>query len=212
MLENISYKIYQKIGDYLTGSDRRYCFWTIMFILFVLLIIFSNFFRWTISVNTFYWFFSSLIQSLVTLVALLGVVLVFKLQGVKDEEQYIIRLAFNPSTWLSGYFHSHIITSGVKLLSELNLLLESQNPEEKLAERLRDRLKELANAKKNAIDFMVRFAIYTFAVVILSIIFLIISPLLSKSFLAIPIIFLMVIFTAYSLFLSIKGATSNVWF
>ena len=85
-MEQLFCNSYQKFGDLTTG--KRKIIFTISFLIFIFLVIISDYLP-QISQNTLFWVFSTIAQCLIALVALMGMLGVFKFQIINRKEEYI---------------------------------------------------------------------------------------------------------------------------
>lgn len=76
-------RIYFKIGWYLTGKKRTDRFWAVTLIIFIALCVLSLFHKWVVRLETLDLVFSSLVQGLLTLAALLGATAIYSLEQRK---------------------------------------------------------------------------------------------------------------------------------
>jgi hypothetical protein len=59
-------------------------------------------------------------------------------------------------------------------------------------------------SRKYLYEFVIKFAVYTFIVVILNLLFLVLTPYIVRFYLGLPVVFLSIFLTSYALFLAIK--------
>lgn len=211
-MADIFYKIYERIGGYFTGTERRRRFWEAVFLVFLFTIFLEFYYKILIPQEILYWVFSSIVQALVALVALLGVVAVFKLQVLHDQGRRIIDAALSPTpfTYLYASLCNQTITSIEELSWEINRILKDGEDREPRVKELKERIDNLFLSKNLITDLAIKFSVYTFAVAIIALLLLISSSLLYEYFLGLPILFLIFILTAYSFFLAIKGVAAAI--
>ena len=198
------------IGDYFTGSSRRRLFWIPVFIVFVCSAYIGFYYKIVITQDTLYWVFSSIVQSLVALVALFGVVAIFKLQILYNRERQIIESTFSPNMFLYPELAGKTITSIEELSLEINKILKAGVSEESRVKKFKERIDNLFLSKNLIIDFTIKFSVYTFTIVIFALLFLMSAPLISEYFLGLPILFTVLISIAHLLFLVIKGIAASI--
>jgi len=207
------YKIYQKFGNYFTGSHRRKLFLTMVAILFIIIVLYSYYFEIGVSENTLNLVFSSITQALLSLVALLGVAAFFKLEGLRNEENQIIQSALhsNVYSWLSERLQGKVIVTGEDLMCEFEIIFKEGNPNESRIKILNRKLENLFLDKKLTQENVLTFTVYTLFVVVVSLCFLMISPFLVTHNLGIPALFLTMFLTTYCLFLVVKGIADAIY-
>jgi len=190
-----------------------------MCVIFVILVGISICYRIKIPQDTLYWIFSSLVQSLAALVALLGVVVIFKLQTISNREDRILEEMsqnYSPLAYFVGVTAVQEITSIEELLLKVNKITDNNTGEQgdyhiNVLRTIKNKLEHFREIKLFIHDFMIKFSVYTFAVIILNLIFLSISHLIYQYNLGLPVIFSVIILTAYSLFLVIKGMSESLF-
>src|SRR3989344_6728603 len=216
-MEEITFKIYQHVGNHFTGKRNQ--FFILMCIIFVILTSVSIYYQIKIPQDALYWIFSSLVQSLAALVALLGVMVIFKLQTISNKEDKILEeMSQNYSSlaYLIGVTAVQEITSIEELLLKINKITDQNVNEQSdfrinILRTIKNKLKHFREIKIFIHNFMIKFSIYTFAVIILNLIFLFISHLIYQYNLGLPIIFSIIILASYSLFLVIKGTSESLF-
>jgi hypothetical protein len=213
-MEDIVYKIYQYIGDYLTG--KRGQIFILLLVGFILLVILSFHYQIKIAENILTQVFSGIFQSLVALVALLIVASIFKLQILHDREEKIVDEMRSPSSdfvYQTGRINE--VMTLEELLEEINKISKKMEQDKTSIPRRLNEIKKIAEdillSKSLIKDFTLKFSIYTFFVVIISLIFLMFASLISIYFLGIPMLYLIFLLVTYSLFLVIKGITELLW-
>jgi|SRR3989344_5763554 len=152
MPEDFIRKIYFRVGWYFTGKKLTNRFWIIAILIFMSINWFSYVYKLVVIPETLYWVFSSLVQGLLTLVALLVATSMFKIGQRKNNEG-------------SG---------------DANIFVPNQLHE---------------------------FVVFTFTIVLISLVFLMFTPYISSYYLGWPFLYLIFILTSRSLFIVIK----NVW-
>jgi hypothetical protein len=213
-MEEITYNIYQFIGDRFTGQ-RVFLFW-LFIISFIIISIISFYFKINTSEDTLYWFFSSIVQSLMALVAFLGVVTIFKLQVINNSEERIsnderLRVDIN-------FFKNEIspIGSVEELTAILNEITSKGNYGSwsagplKRIEETQEKISRFHSHKDFLKSYLVKFGIYTLMIVVLSLICLPLTPTISQYNIGLPILYFIIILTMYSLFLTIKGLSDSL--
>lgn len=216
-MEEITYKIYQHIGNFFTG--RRKQFFALFCVIFIILVGVSIYYQIKIPQDTLYWIFSSLVQSLAALVALLGVVIIFKLQTISNREDRVLEeMSQNYSSlaYFVGVTAVQEITSIEELLLKVNKITDNNTGEQgdyhiNVLRTIKNKIEHFREVKLFIHNFMIKFSVYTFAIIILNLVFLSVSHLIYQYNLELPIIFLVIIFTSYSLFLVIKGMSESLF-
>ena len=216
-MEEITYKIYQHAGNYFTG--RRKQFFTLMCIVFIVLIGVSIYYQIKIPQDALYWIFSSLVQSLAALVALLGVVIIFKLQTINNREDRILEemsKSHSSFIYFVGVTAVQEITSIEELLLKISKITDNNTGEQgdyhiNVLKTIKNKLEHFREIKLLMHNFMIKFSVYTFAVIVLNLIFLSTSHLIYQYNFGLPIIFLVIILTSYSLFLVVKGMSESLF-
>lgn len=202
-MEDIVFSIYQKLGDYFTGKTRK----NLVYITLVLIFIFLNFvsYRYRVVVNTsvLHLVFSSLVQALLALVALMGVVSIFKLQSLKSSEDQLLMIA-REQTYT--YYIGAPPPTIELLLEKIEPIIQSNNlNQSNHLYVLRKNIRDIKLSKDLTIDYTIKYTIFTFGVTLLALIFLIFASQISTFYLGINSLYLMFILVAYSLFLVGKG-------
>lgn len=152
MIEDFFDNIYFKFGNYFTGKKRTQPFYICLFLGLIIIHYLCFHFKIIANTETLYWVFSSLVQALITLVAVLGAVSMFQIERKKG---YVSDPSFK------GYVHNYFHT----------------------------------------------FTIFTFSVVLISLLFLMFTPILSKFYLGWDALYIIFILTCRVLFLVAK----TVW-
>jgi len=154
--------------------------------------------------------FSSLVQALLALVALMGVVSVFKLQVLYSHEQRILDEINDPDR---GYFYLLNNRYSTILLIKVALtkyLASNMVGETHLVATMSKRVDDLLLSKKLVADYAIRYTVYTFAVALLSLLFLIFVKQISGLYLGPGTLYLMFILSSHSLFLATKGVAYSI--
>lgn len=163
-MEECVFKIYQKLGDYFTGTERRrvfyFCFWAALFGISWL----SFYCGIVVSEHLLYQFFGNLIQALVTMVAFIGAFAIFRLEQ-RDKTLDRVPIA-EKILYRDGSFF--------------------------------------------AADYLQKFAVYTFAIVLFFLACLVLAPYISEYYLGWPILVVSGYLTAYCLFLVVKGISNSI--
>lgn len=209
--------IYQILGDYFTGTFRRGVLSVITAEIYFGIIIICYKLNIEAPKDTLDLVFSSIIQALLSLVALLGVAAFFKLEALRNEADKIIQLATetNPPyhyPWLATKLEGKLIGSGEQLMTAFDAILKEGEPQEPSLRFLKIRLEEIFYSKRHVTTYILNFTILTFFTVMLSLFLLIIAPfLVSYHF---SIVSLVIIFYLLSncLFLVIKGMADAVYY
>lgn len=199
--------MYQKIGDYFTGASRRRTFYIAIAVVTALLWYFSDRYKYEVSVDTLRVVFSSIFQGLIALVALLGVAAIFKLQILSSEEDDIVKSAFDINKDYYLGIENKGITTGQELLERLNKFNPATTESSKMqyVDSLKNKLEHVFLARRLTSEYIMEFTIYTFVVIIFSLICLTFSWAISKYYLGQPVFFIVFLMVCRSLFLVIKG-------
>lgn len=207
--------LYQILGDYFTGTAKRKLFNFLVILFYFGVIIICSYFNIETSKETLNLVFSSIIQALLSLVALLGVAAFFKLEGLKNEEDKIIDLSIrvNPHaySWLAAKLQGALISSGEELMIAFESILKEGEPQEPTLRFLKERLERLFLTKKHVTTYILNFTIYTFFTVVLSLIFLIITPVIISHHLSVVSLLIVFYLTCDCLFLVVKGIADAVY-
>ena len=201
----IIYNIYQKLGDYFTGTHRRRKFSITIFVIYLLVISLSIYFRWSISLDTVNTFLSSVVTALFSLIALLGVAVFFKMEILRQEESVLIQ-SFNSLTF---NYKKDLILSGEELSSYLDKHYKNNINEEILI--IKRKLESTLLSKKIARNNIIPFTVYTFSVALLSLIFIAFAPIVTSFYLGFAVMFLVFLLTAYCAFLVVKTIADSVY-
>ena len=170
-MESFIFNIYQKLGDYFTGTHKKKILYIGLLIIFILLLFISYYKKIIVDKNTLYWVFSSLVQALLALVALMGVVSIFKLQNLHNDENRILDESNNR---MLGYFT--LLNNGYSTIedfySAINIFLSKVTIEKThFMVVMQNRIKNLMLSKKLVIDYAIKYTIFTFTVALVSLIF-----------------------------------------
>ncbi len=212
-MENFIYIWYQKLGDYFTGSQRKNPLIVVVIISFLLVSGLAYYFQVQISETTLNLVFSSITQALLSLVALLGVAALFKLEAIRGEENQIMQSALNSQvySWLASRLEGKIIVTGEDLMLELNTIFKEGNPNEARIKVLKTKLEFLFLGRKLTREYLITFTIYTFFVVLVSLVFLIFAPFIAIHYLGVSSLLLVLLLTGYCLFLVTKGISDAIY-
>lgn len=209
-MESFILNIYQKLGDCFTGTHKKKPLYIGLLIIFILLFLISYYKKIIVDKNTLYWVFSSLVQALLALVALMGVVSIFKLQNLYNEENRILDESNNRNL---GYFT--LLNNGYSTIEDFNSAIDKHLSERKLEKThfmviMHNRIKNLMLSKKLVTNYAIKYTIFTFTVALLALFFLMIVSQISTFYLGINSLYLMFILTGYSLFLAVKGFVYSI--
>jgi hypothetical protein len=209
-MEVFIFNFYQKLGEYFTGSSRKKPLFILLLGIFILINFLSYQFKIIIETDTLYWVFSSLVQALLSLVALIGVVSIFKLQNFHQDERKILDEVNDDAR---GYFM--FLNKRFFSLKELSDAVEvhlSQKPSQNgfYFVSLDKRIQDCLLSKKLVIEYSAMYTIYTFFTVLVSLLFLMLVPQISVMYLGFTSLYLMFVLSSYSLFLAAKGVIYGV--
>ena len=212
-MEKLIYKSYQFLGDYFTGSQKKKLLLVGISALLSASIFIPRYFNFDVSENTLNLVFSSITQALLSLVALLGVAAFFKLEAIRNEENQIMQSALNSEvySWLTSRLQGRVIITGEDLMNEFNTVFKEGNPNEARIKVLKGKLEFLFLGRKLTREYILMFTVYTFFVVLVSLTFLIFSPLLTFYHFGILSLFIIMVLTAYCLFLVVKGIADAIY-
>ena len=209
-MEQILYKIYQKLGDFFTGSLKRYLFYIIIFIILIIILIFESYFHFEIKAETLFWVFSTIVQSLMALVALVGVIVIFKYQSMSTREDRLLEELNKDTSDLAKLGGNLTAISAEELLQNI----KPHTPEPPSSNdgfrtiklrAVKQELKAHIFLRSFLGDYMLKFTIYVFLIAMLDLVALAIVSLLAlNSILAITILYISIFFVADILRLVIK--------
>lgn len=207
-MENFVFNLYQKLGDHFTGTRKRNKFYAVVLVVFIALIPLTYHYRLTVEAEMLYWVFSSLTQALLALVALMGVVSIFKLQNLNEYKKALAQEIFDAG-WLTLVYGKY--TSIITLMEAMDKFITDNkvgNTHRIVA--LRKLLEDNLTARSLVIDYARKFSVYTFAVVMVALIFLIFAEQIASLYIGVNTLFGMLILTGYSLFLAAKGFSYTI--
>ncbi len=209
-MEQILYKIYQKLGDFFTGSLKRYLFYAIIFIILTIILIFESYFRFEIKAETLSWVFSTIVQSLMALVALVGVIVIFKYQSMSTREDRLLEELNKDTSDLAKLGGNLTATSAEELLQNIKPhtpepLSNNDGFRTIKLRTVKQELKAHIFIRSFLGDYMLKFTIYVFLIAVFDLVALAIVSLLSlNSILSITILYISIFFVADILRLVIK--------
>ena len=85
-MEEIFFKWYQKFGD-LTAGKYKLVLSLVWIFVILSFIIFPHFVKVEVPINSLHLFFSTIAQSLIALVAFVGIFAIFQMQIIKSEKE-----------------------------------------------------------------------------------------------------------------------------
>lgn len=209
-MDDFTFSLYEKLGEYFTGSHKKQPVYIVLIVIFIALNFLSYCYELMVNPETLYWVFSSLVQALLALVALMGVVSVFKLQNLHSHEQRILDETNDPGR---GYFNllNNRYSSINTLKTAIEHFLSSHDVgETHLVATMSKRIEDLLLSKKLVADYAIKYTVYTFTVASLSLLFLIFTKQISSLYLGVNSLYLMFILSSYSLFLATKGMAYSI--
>lgn len=209
-MDNFTFNLYEKLGEYFTGSRRKQPVFIALIFVFIALNLLSYRQEIIVDSETLYWVFSSLVQALLALVALMGVVSVFKLQNLHSHEQRVLDETNDPGR---GYFT--LLNNRYSTIHALKAAIESylsshQIGETHLISTMNKRIDDLLLSKRLVANYAIKYTVYTFAVALLSLLFLILTKQISELYLGLNALYLSFILSSYSLFLATKGVAYSI--
>lgn len=214
-MEEILYKIYKKLGKFFTGSRRRREFYLIIFAGLIGAVSLELFLKFSITTDTLFWVFSSIVQSLMALVAFMGVVVVFKYQSMSTREDRLLEELNKDTSDLAILGGNLTATSGDELLENIKPHVPEKPSEDGFrTTKLRPIKQELESQKfvRSFLNgYMLKVTIYSFSVVLLSLFALSITTFLAAvPFLAVISLYMSIFFVADILRLVVKGLASTL--
>lgn len=207
-MEDFVFNLYQQLGDYFTGSRRRNWLYIFFLVVFIVLIPITHRLEITVEAETLYWVFSSLVQALLALVALMGVVTIFKLQNLNESKKMLAQEIFD-SKWMALTYGKYTPIE-ILLLAIDKFIANNATSGAHRINALKQLLEDNLLARNLVIDYARKFSIYTFAIVLLSLIFLMFTQQISDLYAGVNTLFAMFVFTSYSLFLAAKGFSYTI--
>lgn len=213
-MQEVIYEIYEIVGAYFTGTRRRRIFYLTALIFFLSITYFSIGQEVVVLPETLYWIFSTIIQSLVALVALMGIFIIFQLQSISSyEERVFQKLQEGNETPLARLGITRDAVDITGLLENIKRRLgedaeEGEGPIVGQVRKVQDKLKMNKWLREHLYNFAIKFGVYIFTVVLLCLFFLSFTPLISQYYLGLPAAFLIIFLSGYGFFLTIKGLAS----
>lgn len=208
-MEYYFFRIYESLGAYFTGSERRRIFY--IFVLFLFGIVLFVVYRYQIAINpeTLFWVFSSIVQSLVALIAFIGVVVIFKYQNILMREDRLMEEMNKPDSALAGLGGELDSISGQELIAKINKHVFDDPSKEgfraKKLRQVRDELNSIEFIRNFLRENLVKFSVYILATILLNLFLLIFTPFLGEiALLATASLYISIFLTAYAFFLTIK--------
>ena len=207
-MEKLFYNLCQKFSDIITARGKIVvaCF----LLLFIGTVIFSVYFKFMISTEILLWTFSTIAQVLSGIVALMGMVCVFKLQIISQRIDQTIAVIGEDYKYFS---HHWPIGDAKAIYKEIKSMFEKhtnkQDPHNQNLKWAIDRLEYLFSVEKKVRNLGLEFIVFTLITIVLDIIFLFFSSCF-QNYGLIPT-FLILYFAFYSLFLTIKFVAEGLF-
>jgi hypothetical protein len=208
-MEEFLYKKYQNLGTFFTGSRKRQYFYFIVLLGLVGVITLEFYLGFKVESETMFWFFSSIVQSLMTLIGFMGVAVIFKYQSIAIIEERTLRKMNDITSVLSRIGGRLNSTSDEELLMIINYKTQNKIIDVEL-KRTKEDLESRIWLKQFLGDYMLKISIYAFSVVLLSLFFLSISKFVTNPFFAVSILYICFFLVADILRLVIKGIASTI--
>lgn len=214
-MEEYIYDIYQRLGNFFTGSNRRRLFYEFALLIFVSAAFVSIHWEVVIEANILFWLFSSMAQSLAALIAVLGVVIIFKYQSMLTREERLIEEMNKSTSALSSLGGLTDATSGEELLKNINRHLsddpsKEEGPNTIKLRRVKKELESIIFIRSFLKDHMLKFSVYILAVILLNFFLLVLVPILTSfTILALGSLYLSLFLAAYAFFLVAKVIAST---
>jgi hypothetical protein len=154
-----------------------------------------------ISEDVLFWTFSTIVQSFIALLALLGMVAIYRLQALENELNYLCEITRPLVEYFRGlpsraYTHGEIILECNKIFGENHIASEVELIQVK---RTTERLNQIVERKKKIKTDIYNFIEITVFIVFISLIFLPWTPIISKHNLGPLFLVVVVILAVYSL-------------
>jgi hypothetical protein len=185
-MEKILYEIYEDLGEFFAGAQRRREFTLIIFAGYLGVLALQMYLGFAVDLESLYFSFSSVVVSLMALVALLGFVIVFKYQNISTREDRLLEESNKDTSHLARLGGSITATSSNELLENI-LPHVSEAPgdgEDFRIMRLR-RIKNELESHEFVRGFlsrnMLRVTVYAFFVVLLDLFLLSMAPFLAAN-------------------------------
>lgn len=208
-MEEIFSNYYQKLGDYFTGL-RRWLFYAIVIVGLIIILAAEYFFHFNIEAETLFWVFSSIVQSLMALVAFMAVVVVSKYQTMLTREDRLLEELNKETSDLAKLGGNLTATSIEELGKNIDVHVpkvpsNSDRYRTLKLRRVKQEIESYVFLRSFLSDYMLRFTIYTFSVVVFDLLALILTTfLIHNSALAITVLYVSLFLVANTLRLVIK--------
>ena len=215
-MEEILYKIYQAVGAFFTGSQKRRVFYCFVLYGFIGVFSLEFFLKFTVGSEALFWVFSSIVQSLMALVALMGVVVVFKYQNMSTREDRLLEEMNKETSDLAKLGGVLTATSGDELLENIKphvpeILSNKGGSRTIKLRRVQGELESQKFVRSFLREYMLKVCIYIFSVALFSLLMLAIVPALTSiPFLATASVYLSLFLVADILRLVIKAVASVI--
>jgi hypothetical protein len=215
-MEELFYKLYASTDAFFTGPQRRRELYLIILAGLVGVLALEFFLEFTVDSQVLLFVFSSIVQSLISLVALMGFVVVFKYQGISTREERLLEESNNETSDLARLGGNITATSSRELLVNIRpyVMDTPSGTEGFTTTRLRRIKKELEShelVRGSLNKNMLLVTIYAFSVVLINLFALSITTFLTAvPFLAVTALYLCFFLTADILRLVIRGIASSL--
>lgn len=155
--------------------------------------------------------FSAIIQIFVALITLLGMVGVFRLELLNNKIDKLAESAGGLIVHFRGLPAQNLLPE--EILAEGENIIEEGHPasagEVRRLEIVVTKLKTLSNAADNIRIYILNFAIFASVAIGISLIFLVITPVISSLYLGLPALFVVIVLSIVSL-LSVIGLIQSI--
>jgi hypothetical protein len=215
-MEKILYEIYEDLGEFFAGAQRRRELFLMIFAGYIGVLALQMYLGFGVELEGLYFSFSSIVVSLMALVALLGFVIVFKYQNISTREDRLLEESNKDTSHLARLGGRITATSSNELLENI-LPHVSEVPgegEDFRIMRLR-RIKSELESHEFVRGFlsrnMLRVTVYAFFVVLLDLFLLSMAPFLAANpLLAVSALYISFFLVADVLRLVINSISSSL--
>lgn len=208
-MEDFVFKIYEKLGEYFTGSQKRNLFYSLLFFILIIVVAVSFRFEILIDAEIINSVLGIVVQSLLALVGLMGVLVVFKYQSMSSYEDNISNhlRASNSSLGVLGGSPNFVGVDGL-LKMILNHIGKDPSPGEgwnaQNLRQVKQRLESNIHIRMYMKDYMLKFSVYVFTLTLICLVLMIFMKEIAGLFLGLPLVLFLIYCTSYALFLTIK--------
>lgn len=177
-------KLYESLGEYFTGWHRKRWFYLLVALGLIACLLLQLKFGFEIGSDALSWVLSSIVQSLLALVALVGVVVVFRYQSMATREDRLLEELNKDGSDLGVLGQDLTSTSGEELLRVIKRIVpEVLGPEHGFRivrlHKIKGELETQEFDKHFLGQYAFKLSIYAFSVTLVSLVFLSIAPLIT---------------------------------